>query len=88
MYSVPGKVKLRTFLRFTKQGPKTAQDEGREEMAEWGKLTVGMVGAVGMVGTGRVAILLPFRHSAIPPFYYHSARHSTIPPFCYHNAIP
>ena len=27
MYSVPGKVKLRTFLRFTKQGPKTAQDE-------------------------------------------------------------
>ncbi len=69
MYSVPGKVKLCTFLRFTKQGHITAQDEGREEMAEWGKSTVGMVGVVGMVGTGRVAILLPFHHSAILPFY-------------------
>jgi hypothetical protein len=75
MYSKPGKVKLRTFLRFTKQGLNTAQDEH----AKFSFLCA-QNGEDYFVGVW--IVLPPFCHSAIPPF-----RHSAIPPFC-HSAIP
>ncbi len=95
MYSVPGKVKLCSFLRFTKKGPKTAR--------RFGESLVSQTGGKRLVSTNDgksfplpfrhstiLFAILPFRHSAVPPFR-HSAippfRHSAIPPFR-HSAIP
>jgi hypothetical protein len=98
MYSMPGKVKLRTFLWFTKQGPNTAQDEHAKfsflcaQNVEDYFVGVWIVlppfppfchsAILAIPQFALPSAILPFRHSAIPPFC-----HSAIPPFC-HSAIP
>ncbi len=84
MYSVPGKVKLCIFLRFTKKGPKTARHFGKSLASQTGRKRVVSTndGKHFVCHSAIPPFRLPFRHSATPPL-----RHSAIPPFR-HFAIP